>query len=105
MFDAVYLVLAWLTAFLGMALLAISMEVHWHQVADATLAYGVGKKMRARFLGFLALLVSLLFCLKADYAPMAALVWIMMLAVGACSVAMLLTWRPQALRILVYGSR
>lgn len=105
MFDAIYLVLAWLTATWGMTLLALSMEVHWYQVVASQAVYHPGLKKRARFFGCLGLFVSLLFCLQADYPPMAALVWIMMLAVAASSVAMILTWRPHSLRIVAYGLR
>jgi hypothetical protein len=54
-----------------------------------------------RILGAMALLISLVACLQADHAGMAALVWIMLLAAGAKAVAMLLTWRPAWLRVLI----
>jgi Protein of unknown function (DUF3325) len=54
-----------------------------------------------RVLGALAITGSLLLCLRADHPGMAALVWIMALALAAMMVAFTLSWRPRVLAPLV----
>jgi len=46
------------------------------------------------------LAISLGFCLTADHASMAALVWVMGLAASALAIAFALTWKPQWLRVM-----
>jgi hypothetical protein len=99
--EALLLSLAALSAFAGMAWLALSMEVHWQQVTGAVLALSQVRRRGLRLAGALGLLVSLLLCLMADHATMAALVWVMLLALSAFVVSMLLSSRPQALRGLL----
>ena len=89
---------ALLTA-LGFGWLAIAMDRHWEQV------HGQAGPSRAhqktlRLLGGLLLAASLLLCLMADNAAMAALVWVMLLAAGVVVIAGLLSWRPRWLRVL-----
>jgi hypothetical protein len=55
-----------------------------------------------RCLGALALLASLLLCLRVDHASMAALVWVMGLVAAALLVAFTLSWKPRLLRALVF---
>lgn len=85
---------ALLCAFIGLAWLALATEPHWQQ-ARATPAPSRGTVQLLRGLGAAALAASLLLCLAADHPTMAALVWIMALAVAAIGVAMLLAWRPR----------
>lgn len=101
MSESLWLTSASASAVVGMGWLALSMDEHWGQVmtrpADA--AHGV-RQVALRVLGALALLVSLLACLKADRPSMAALVWVMLLAGCALVIAMTLARWPKALRIL-----
>jgi hypothetical protein len=99
MADAMWLLFAALAALVGMGVLALSLESHWHHVSPKPAPGDAGKK-RLRALGSLSLICALAFCLLADHATMAALVWIMFLAAAAFSVSMLLTWLPGSLRPL-----
>ena len=85
---------ALLCAFVGLAWLALAMEPHWQQ-ARATPVPSRSTVHLLRTLGAAALAASLLLCLAADHPTMAALVWIMALAVATLAVAMLLAWRPR----------
>jgi len=98
--EALLLIAALLCCVIGLAWLGLAMDVHWHQVR------GVQPLPNAavpplRILGSLALLVSLLLCLRADHPSMAALVWIMALATSALVVTFTFTWRPQIFAPLV----
>lgn len=101
MFEAILLSLAALSAFAGMAWLALSMEVHWQQVAGTKRTLPRARHNGLRLAGALGLLASLALSLVADHASMAVLVWVMLLALSAFALAMLLSWRPQALRGLL----
>lgn len=95
MFDSPWILLlaAFLASTLGLVWMALAMETHWQQVlGDIPLARAV--QLMLRGLGGLALAVSLILCMIVDHVSMAALVWIMLLAVGATSVTFTLTWRP-----------
>lgn len=102
MFDIPWIMLAvaCIATTLGLAFLALAMEVHWEQVQDtASLTKSV--QLLLRGLGALDLAISLALCMAVDHATMAVLVWIMLLAAGAASVAFTLTWRPHWLAPLV----
>lgn len=101
-FAAGLLLAATASAWLGMAWLALAMEVHWEQVQGMA-PTSPGRARALRIAGSLALVVSLGLCLKADHASMAFLVWIMVLAFAVFTVAMLLAWRPGWLRIVPVG--
>jgi ABC-type nickel/cobalt efflux system permease component RcnA len=76
------------------------MENHWVQVRGTRLpARGVVVTLHT--LGSVALLGSLLPCLRTDHASMAALVWVMALAAAALIVAFTLSWRPRVFAPLV----
>jgi hypothetical protein len=89
---------ALLMAVAGMAWLALAMPVHAHQ------AWGELPSPRARRvlrgLGYVALGTALVLCLRVDHASMAVLVWVMALAAGALSTALVLAWHPRRLRLL-----
>ncbi|HTU66379.1 MAG TPA: DUF3325 domain-containing protein [Steroidobacteraceae bacterium] len=92
--DTVWTIAALLSAELGMAWLAQAMDVHWRQVrGDAPRP--VSRALRP--LGYAALIAALVLCLLANTATMAVLVWMMLLAVSAVSVAFVLSWRPRLL--------
>ena len=89
--DAFWLTTALLSSILGMASLALAMDVHWQQVCPRSrrspaLTNGL------RVLGFGELAAALLFCLFADTATMAVLVWMMLLAIAAATIAFALSW-------------
>lgn len=84
---------ATLAAVLGCAWLALAMEVHWQQVFGPA-PVSPATRRALRILGTAALLLSLGLCLLADRPSMAALVWVMLLAQGALTVALVLAWRP-----------
>jgi Protein of unknown function (DUF3325) len=98
--KAVLLSLAYVCCVVGFGWLALAMESHWQQVRGATLPTA-GTVRALRLLGSGALFVSLLLCMRADHASMAALVWVMTLAVAAMTIAFVLSWRPVLLTPLV----
>jgi hypothetical protein len=98
--QALLLAAALLCSALGLAWLALAMEVHWAQVREAPPA-PAGVRRALRVLGAAALAASLALCLRADHPSMAVLVWVMSLAAGALLVAQALAWRPRWLAPLV----
>lgn len=91
------LLLAVVAGFAGFAWLALAMEAHWKQVYTQS-----GSRHPANLLkiaGWLGLLVSAVLCFMADRPSIAILVWIMLLAATAPCISMLLSWRPQLLKI------
>lgn len=102
MFDTPWIMLtaACIVLTLGLAWMALAMEIHWKQVqGSAPLARSV--QLLLRGLGGLSLAISLILCMATGHISMAALVWIMLLATGAVFVAFTLTWRPHWLAPLV----
>jgi hypothetical protein len=98
--KAVWWALAYAACTGGLAWLALSMEAHWRQLGDrAPLPARRVRLLRGQ--GAAALAASLAACLQADRASMAALVWIMLLAAAALTVAFTLSWRPRWLAPLV----
>lgn len=101
MAEAIWLCMAVVAALLGMGWLSLSLDVHWRQVvAVASSRLPVQPGPRLRLMGALSLLASLFFCLFADHASMAVLVWVMLTASSAVTIAMTLTWQPRCLRLL-----
>jgi hypothetical protein len=82
--------------FIGFAWLALAMPTHWEQVHPKRHARPSSRGLRCA--GSAALAVSLGLCLAADHPSMAALVWLMLLAGSAATVAMTLSARPHWLR-------
>ncbi|HEY7772219.1 MAG TPA: DUF3325 domain-containing protein [Marinagarivorans sp.] len=99
MFDALVLGLAWLAAIIGMSWLALSMNNHHRQATGLPLP--VKQAQTLRILGAAGLIASLGLCLAADHITMAILVWFMLLAASASSVAMTLTWRAPWLALML----
>lgn len=93
LFGAFFITLA------GMGWLALAMNSHWKQVCAGLPS--VNTVIALRSLGGSALFLSLLLCLSVDHASMAVLVWIMLLAAAAMSIAFALALRPRGLRFLV----
>jgi hypothetical protein len=90
---------AFFTATVGMGWLALAMDVHWTQVCAAPRSRRT--ILFLRVLGAASLFGSLVLCLAADTATMAVLVWMMLLAVGAASIAFVLSARPRILLPLI----
>jgi hypothetical protein len=97
--DTLWLSVAALTCLTGFAWLALAMDVHWTQVRDTPVHERPVRTLR--LLGGVSLLLSLMACLQADQPGMALLVWVMLLAASAKSVALALAWKPSWLRPLV----
>lgn len=102
MVEEIHLSLAWLSAVLGMSWLALSLEVHWRQVAKPHWSRSQAQVTGVRVAGILSLLTSLVLCLLADHPSMAILVWLMMLTSAALAVALALTWCAHRLRFLLW---
>jgi hypothetical protein len=98
MLDGLLLLCAFFATLIGMGWLALTLNTHWRQVCSGTPSANTVIAMRS--LGSSALLISLLLCLSVDHASMASLVWVMLLAAAAMSIALTLSWRPQWLRVL-----
>lgn len=96
--GAAWLLAAAVCAFAGMGWLALAMPVHaqqaWGRVPQPA------QRRVLRGLGAAALVLALACCLGSDHATMAVLVWAMLLAVAAASVAFMLAVRPRAVRWL-----
>lgn len=93
--SSMLLIAAAAAALVGLAWLALGMDVHWAQVhGDAA----TPPSTRLRWGGACALALSFVLCLKVDHATMAVLVWVMLLAGSAVGVAMTLSTRPHWLR-------
>jgi len=94
--DGFWLCAAFVLTVFGMGWLALAMDVHWNQVYA-----GAARSRRAaiisRCLGYAALTTSLVLCLLADTATMAALMWMMLLALSAAIITFLLSSRPRVL--------
>ena len=102
--DGILLGVAWLCSLVGVAWLALAMDPHWQHARGVRGRPRWATPFALRALGGIALLASLLLCLRADHATIAVLVWIMSLAVAAVLVALTLAWRPSWLACVVPGS-
>lgn len=93
----ILLILATAMGLSSFAWLALAMDSHWKAVHAGRSSAHPAKILR--LMGWLGLLIMAVLCFMADRPSMAVLVWIMLLAATAPSVGMLLSWRPQLLRI------
>lgn len=92
------------TALIGMAWFALAKKPHWSQVRGAeTLEPRTTRTLQA--LGVVALVTSLVLCLRADHVSMAVLVWLMTMTASALGVAFTLAYRPRWLGWLVAWAR
>lgn len=98
--EGLLLAAALCSGVIGLAWLALTLDSHWQQVrGKQPLPPAAVKSLR--FVGVGALAASLAFCLLADHPSMAALVWVMDLAVSALIVAFTFTWWPRAFAPLI----
>lgn len=98
--------MCWLAAIfltlLGMACLSLSLPSHWRQVTGIENSLpSPSERLRLRVVGYCSLAVAFLLCLAADHPSMAVLVWVMLLAVAAKSIASILSWRQHWLKPLL----
>ncbi len=98
MTETIWLIAAVTAALLSMSWLALAYESHWQQVFPESGTLQNRRRPKLSAWGFL--LLSAVFCLNADHPSMAVLVWVMLLAVAAFSVAMMLSHRPALLKII-----
>lgn len=118
MVEALSLAGASLFSFCGMAWFALAKPPHWQQARDqrmppstsasASTSTSTSTSASVRTLhalGAAALLASLLLCLLADHATMAALVWVMLATASALLVTFTLSWRPHWLAWLIAWKR
>ncbi len=99
MSESVWLVLASLLSLGGMVWLALAMAVHREQVLPGSADLSAAMCRLLRGLGGCALAFSAMACLSADRPSMAILVWVMLCAGSALTVALTLAWRPALLRV------
>lgn len=97
------LAVAWLCCVLGLAWIALAMDVHWRQLTQHPITRT--RKLMLRTLGASALGVSLWLCFVVDHASIASLVWVMMLAAAALIVTFTLAWRAHWLAWLVWRTQ
>lgn len=97
------LAVAAITCICGLAWLALAMDVHWKQIRKDNPSATTVRTLR--WLGSLSLFTSLVLCLIVDHASMASLVWVMLLAGSALTVAFTFTWRPRLFAFLIVWSR
>lgn len=93
----ILLMLAVVMSLASFAWLALAMETHWQKVHEGRSTAHPAKVLR--LMGWIGLAVTAVLCFMADRPSMAVLVWIMLLAATAPSVGMMLSWRPQLLRV------
>lgn len=96
--------LALFLSFVGLALQALAMERHWRQLRS-TQPLKRSMVRVLRIAGATSLTGSLALCLAVDHPSMAALVWVMTLALSAIALALLLAWRPGWLSPLIRWAR
>jgi Protein of unknown function (DUF3325) len=96
MTEVLCLLVAVITAVLGMGWLALGYKVHWRQVFPDNDSQS--DSLRLKVFGYGFLLLSALSCLMADHPSMAVLVWVMLQTLAAMTIAMMLGHRPSALR-------
>ncbi|MEO0398122.1 MAG: DUF3325 domain-containing protein [Pseudomonadota bacterium] len=92
--NTVFFLLAAMTAFFGVACLALSQERHWKKV----LGYSRKELSAPRRVGWGLVFLSGVFCIVRDGGGFAALIWPLLLALGAFLTACTLTWAPNRLR-------
>lgn len=97
--EVIYLALASLLSVLGMAWLALAMDVHWAQARCIDLVDSKPPSRLLRAIACLALLMSLIACLLADRPSIAVLVWVMLMTAAAVLIAWGLSKSPQVLKI------
>jgi hypothetical protein len=97
MADWMILIAAGVVAIVSLAWLALAMDGHWWQVHGGSSPSQLTQTL-LRVLGASGIVVSGTLCFIADRPSMAALLWIMLMAFAAVSIALTLAWKPALLR-------
>lgn len=97
--SMLFIATAALASLTGFGWIALTIGPHWKQVGAQT-PLSPAMRRRLRLQGSLALSMALGLCLGADSPGMAALLWTMLLSLGATGIALLLAWRPHWLNPL-----
>ena len=105
MAEVLTLCLAALFSLVGMGWLALSLEAHWRQLFGRKAVLSASTTKWLRLAGWTSLLFSAICCFIVDRPSMASLVWVMLLAVAATSIALLLARRAHWLRPLVFWTK
>ncbi|HEX4878225.1 MAG TPA: DUF3325 domain-containing protein [Limnobacter sp.] len=87
-------------SFVGMAWLALSMDVHWSQVKAIALHESEPPRRMLKALACTSLCAALLACWMADRPSIAVLVWVMLVIVSAVAVALQLSRAPKLLNLV-----
>lgn len=90
---------AFLLLFLGFALLALSQERHQERVLGPNWPLAPARPAQ-RAIGFIANGLALPLCVVGQGSGFGSLLWVVLMAAAAMAVALLLTWRPSAFRLL-----
>lgn len=98
MTEAMWLSAAVVTVIVGMGWLALAYQSHWQQVFPTN--QHQPNSVALKWAGWSFLLMSGVCCFIADHPTMAALVWVMLLAVSAMLVAIILSHQPALLRMI-----
>lgn len=94
--NTLLFLMALLSALLGSAAFALSQRKHWQKVTGGTSSAG----RVPRRVGWSLLAVSFLLTVLCEGASFGALSWPLLIGCTTLITAMLLTWTPQALRLL-----
>ncbi|MDP5239272.1 DUF3325 domain-containing protein [Uliginosibacterium sp. 31-16] len=96
--ESLWLIIAAVLSLTGMTWLALAM--HWDQVMPRPASRADAPRRTLRGFGTVMLAASAVASMLADRPSMAVLVWFMLLAASALTVALALAWRPALLRVL-----
>ncbi|MEM6857352.1 MAG: DUF3325 domain-containing protein [Pseudomonadota bacterium] len=94
--DFGLILLAYALCTLGCSLLAFNQIRHWRAIVDDRKA----KPPRTAMIGWALVIAALPICIARDGGSFAALLWPLIFAAGAMSVAILLTYKPTWFRSL-----
>lgn len=92
----ILLILAAVTGLTSFAWLALAMDIHWRKVQGRGRAHPAAQ---LKLMGWAGLLLTAVLCFLADRPSMAVLVWVMLLVASAPAIGMILSWRPQLLKV------
>ncbi|MES1939695.1 hypothetical protein T5B8_05616 [Salinisphaera sp. T5B8] len=98
MADWLWLTVAVVLSWAGMGWFALAKPGHWQQVFAASA--GSPPRWILRVLATAAVIGAGACCIRADHPSIAVLVWIMLASAAGVAVAMMLSRRPDLLRLL-----
>jgi hypothetical protein len=95
------LLLAALLSWLGFALLALTQERHFALFYTSFKPFNQWIRAQAAT-GIIAIFLTLPLCMKAQGAGLGSLLWVLLTTASAMTVALQLTWAPNALKPLAW---